>query len=321
MSCNSMVSADWNPVLHHHICIPENLFIAVYYESIWVSAVPCRRRRDLHLNKRIRQYITQVNGECSIYCHFSWTSIDLCLQPRLATGRSGSPDNMFHSRRKPSMPIEIPRRRRPFVSPLTSPPIDQPKSPDLIFDMSPISPPFNHSIPLSTSNNLNDHTPFVYSVPTYIPHCRANTEIRSRQRVMPSLTAAPISVVHRNAWRTQTTHAESVNDNYNSHNGTLQSEMKDIPETQSTTRITGFIPIVEHQPSMTEHQPSKPVGRLSPPPRRASYSSSPWILPSNDNVEDDVAYSQMDPSLLDFKQHLLRRIENRASSRFRSWIL
>ena len=185
--------------------------------------------------------------------------------------------------------------------------------------ISPISPPFNHSIPLSTSNNLNDHPPFVYSAPVYIPRCRTNSEIRSRQRVMPSLTAAPISAAHRNVWRTQTAHAEDVNDDYNSYNGTSQSERKDLPRTQLTTKITGFIPIVEHQPSMADLHPSKPVGRLSPPPRRASYSSSPWILPSNDNVEDDIAYSQMDPSLLEFKRHLLRRIENRDSSRFMSF--
>ena len=207
------------------------------------------------------------------------------------------------------------------MSPLVSP-IGQPKSPDLIFEMSPISPispPFNNSNPLSTSNNLNDHTPFVYSVPVYVPRCRANTEIRSRQRVTPSLMAAPISAVHRNAWRTQTTHPEGVKENYDSHNGTAHSERKGLPRAQSTTKITGFIPIVEHQPSMADHYPSKPVGRLSPPPRRASYSSSPWILPSNDKVEDDIAYSQTDPSLLEFKRHLLRRIENRDSSRFISF--
>jgi hypothetical protein len=70
---------------------------------------------------------------------------------------------------------------------------------------------------------------------------------------------------------------------------------------------------------MADHYVSKPVERLSPPPRRASYSSSPWILPSKDNVEDDIAYSQMDPNLLEFKRHLLRRIENRDSSRLMSF--
>lgn len=240
--------------------------------------------------------------------------------PRLTTGQS-SPDHVFfHSRRKPATPIEIPRRGRPFVSPLVSPQaVDQPKSPDLIFDMSPISPPFNHSIPLSSSNNLNDHTPFVYSVPVYIPRRRTNTEIRSRRRVIPSLPAAPISAVHRSVWRTQTSHPEDVNDNYLSCNGTDQSERKDLPRAQLTTKITGFIPTVEHRPSMADHYVSKPVERLSPPPRRASYSSSPWILPSKDNVEDDIAYSQMDPNLLEFKRHLLRRIENRDSSRLMSF--
>ena len=204
------------------------------------------------------------------------------------------------------------------MSPLVSP-IDQPKSPDLIFDMSPISPispPFNHSIPLSTSNDLNDQTPFVYSVPVYIPRSRANTEIRSRPRVMPSLTVAPISAAHRNIWRGKMTHPEGVNDNYDNN---AQSGREDLPRAQSTTKITGFIPIIESQPSMADHYPLKPAGRLSPPPRRSSYSSSPWILPSNDNVEDDIAYSQTDPSLLEFKRHLLRRIENRDSSRFMSF--
>jgi len=138
---------------------------------------------------------------------------------------------------------------------------------------------------------------------------------------MPSLTAAPISAIHRNVWQTQTTHAEpeDLNYDYDSHDGISQSKRKGLPRAQSTTRITGFIPIVEHQPPMTDHYPSKPIGRLSPPPRRSSHSSSPWILSSNDGVEDEVAYSQMDPSLFEFKQHLLRRIENRDASRFMSF--
>ena len=227
----------------------------------------------------------------------------------------------FHSHRNPSTPIEIPKRGRPFVPPLVSP-FDEPKSPDLIFEMSPISPispPFNRTIPLSTSNN---NAPFVYNVP---PPCRINAGthlICSRQRVMPSSTAAPISAAERNAWRTQTTHAaepEGVNDDHDDHDGTPQSERNGLPRTQSTTKITGFIPIVEHQSPMTD-RPSKPIVRLSPPPRRASHSSSPWIiLSSNDNVDDDIAYSQMDPSLFEFKQHLLQRIENRDAGRFMSF--
>lgn len=182
---------------------------------------------------------------------------------------------------------------------------------------SPTSPPFHR-----TSNNLNNNTPFVYNVPVYIPPCRTNTgtrfsTMRSLQRVMPSSTAAPISAAHRNAWRTRATHAESVNDDHDSHDA--QSEGNGLPRVQSTTKITGFIPIVEHQPNATDHHLSKPVGRLSPPPRQASHSSSPWILPSNDNIEDDIAYSQIDPILLEFKQHLLQRIESRDASRFMSF--
>jgi len=244
--------------------------------------------------------------------------------PCCTMGQSSSPDHIsFHSRCKPSTPIEIPKRRKPLVSPLISP-VDQPGSPDLIFDMSPISPispsPFNRPIPLSTSNKMNSYGTFTYSVPVYIPPCRTNTgtrfsTTRSRQRVMPSSTAGPISAVHRNVWRTQTTHTENLNDTLDVN---LESKKNGVTQTQLTTKITGFIPIIEHQPSMADH-PSKPVGRLSPPPRQACYSSSPLALPENDNVEDDIAYSQMDPSMFEFKRHLLRRIENRDASRFMSF--
>jgi len=237
--------------------------------------------------------------------------------PRFTTGRSNSPDHIsLHSRCKPSTPIEIPKRRRPFVSPLISP-VDQPRSPDLIFDMSPISPsPFNHTIPLSTSNKTNN--PFIYSVPEYIPPCRTNTgtclsTTRSRQRFMPSSSAGPISAVHKNTRRTPTTHTE--NDSRENHDRKSQFERNGLMQTQ---KITGFMPIIEHQPSMADH-PSKPVRRLSPSPRRAFYFSSPWILPGNENVEDDIAYSQIDPNVFEFKRHLLRRIENREASRFMSF--
>lgn len=185
--------------------------------------------------------------------------------------------------------------------------------------MSPISTsPFNHTIPLSTSNKMNNHPSFVYSVPVFIPPCHTNTgtrfsTMRSRQRVMPSSTAAPISAVHRNVRRTQTTLNENIIDD--SHDGDSQSERNGLGRVQSTTKITGFTPIIEHQSPMTEH-PSKPVRRLSPPPRQPSHSPS---LPESDNVEDDIAYSQMDPSIFEFKSHLLRRIENREANRFMSF--
>jgi len=234
-------------------------------------------------------------------------------------GRSSSPDHIsFHSRCKPSTPIEIPKRRGSLVSPLISP-VDQPRSPDLIFDMSPISPsPFNHTIPLSTSNKMNNHGPFIYNVPVYIPrHSNTGTcfSTSSRQRVMPSSTAAPISAVHRKVCQTKATHAENVNDG---HDSSSQSERNASKETQLTTKITGFIPSIEHQLPMADHI-SKPVGRLSPPPRRSSYSSSPWILPGTGNIEDDIAYSHIEPSVFDFKRDLLRRIENRDASQFMSF--
>ena len=189
--------------------------------------------------------------------------------------------------------------------------------------ISPISPPFNHAIPLSTSNKVNNPAPFIYTVPVYIPPCRTNTgtrfsTLRSRQRVMPSSSAPPISAAHRNIWRTQTTHAENVNNKHDDHDSNSQSEENGVTQAQSTTRITGFIPINDHQPPMADH-PSRPVERLSPSPRRPSHSQLPWILPGNDNAEDDVAYSQMDPTMFEFKRHLLRRIENRDASQFMSF--
>jgi len=268
-----------------------------------------------------------IKAPCGTSLQRGLPNISFRSMPRFTTGRSDSPDHIsFHSRCKPSTPIEIPKRPRPFVSPLISP-VDQPKSPDLIFEMSPVSSvsssPFNHTIPLSTSNKMNSHAPFIYSVPVYIPPCHTNagtrvSTMRSRQQAIPSSTAVPSSAVASNVWRTRSTSAENINNDLDSHDENSQSDGNGLARAHSTTRIIGFKPIIEHQPPMTD-RPSKPIGRLSPPPRRASHSSSPWILPGNDNIEEDIAYSQVDPGIFEFKRHLLRRIENRDANRFMSF--
>ncbi|KAF8158239.1 hypothetical protein B0H34DRAFT_446900 [Crassisporium funariophilum] len=243
-----------------------------------------------------------------------------------AMQRSKSPDmhTFFHSRCRPSTPIEIPRRRRSLLSPLSSP-VERSWSPDLIFDMSPSSPNFPLSahqvIPLSTSSKANSYEPFMYTVPAFNP-CNVTSGMRipkkrSRQRVMPSATAVPIGA----EYRVPRNHISPVPIVDSTRTQTRTEHQSDIASVsiQSTTKITGFIPLIEHQPPMSE-RPSRPVKRLSPPPRKESYSSSPWILPGkSDCQEDDVAYSQVDPSGLEFQRHLLGRIENRDTARFRSF--
>lgn len=81
-----------------------------------------------------------------------------------------------------------------------------------------------------------------------------------------------------------------------------------------TTKITGFVPIVEHQPSTDLPKKKKD---LPPPPRRSSYSSSPWILPGKGDHYEDVLYTPTDINL-NFHDHLLQRMDNRdSSSRFK----
>lgn len=221
------------------------------------------------------------------------------------------------------MPIEIPILRRPSSSPLDS--ADGPTSPDMIFEMSPISPTFpslSNMYPNSArpTTETNTNEPFMYYIPTFRRSPRNGTQLRSKiaRRVMPSkaLTTVPARTKFLPAGSSEgPPPRDELPDNARA--GFPQSIPRCVTVSQSTTKISGFTPLID-QPPMGADQPSRPTIPLSPPPRRGSYSS-PWILPGrSDRYEEDISYSLADPSLLEFRQHLLRRMECQDSSRMKS---
>ncbi|KAF8967098.1 hypothetical protein BDZ97DRAFT_1903508 [Flammula alnicola] len=243
------------------------------------------------------------------------------------TKASKSPERLSrYSRFKPSTPIEIPICRRPAASSSPSPD-GHPASPDMLFEMSPVSsnsPPLSSVYPTSRSNEINNHEPFMYHVPTFRP-CPAGpgtgTQLRrkfSRQRVMPSRHDSGTIPLAAELAEARHTKSYTLPRSEDVHATFPQHQHRGMEQTPSTTKITGFSPINDHHP-LAFDQPSRPTIPLNPPPRRSSYSSLPWILPGkSDRYEDDVSYSQVDPSAFEFRRHLLRRIEHQDPSRFKS---
>jgi len=99
----------------------------------------------------------------------------------------------------------------------------------------------------------------------------------------------------------------------------VNADLRGVKKLHSTKKITGFVPLNEHQPPDSD-EACKPKRPPLPPPRRSSHSSSPWILAGRSDLHETCAgsYSQADPSAFEFHHHLLRRIENRDSTRLKS---
>ncbi len=222
------------------------------------------------------------------------------------------------SRLKDSTPIAIPPRRKSSPESLS-------QSPDMIFDMSPISPTFSPPPSMypptsrPNSDELRSHEHFMYNIPIFrkppdgaASHLRQQisrqNDVLLRNDSLDSLRLGPEFVNPRNTERS-TTHASGT-----AHTAVSRQEhLRNIKTHPTTTKIIGFVPINEHQPPIYE-KPPRPTIPLNPPPRTTSYASTSRAA---DKVEDDVSYSQADPSLFEFQRHLLRRIENQDPSRFK----
>lgn len=224
---------------------------------------------------------------------------------------------------KPSTPIEIPRRCRPILS-VSSSPIGRPMSPELLFEMSPItsdfpSPPA-YSLGLRKSR---EPEPFLYHFPAF-PARRhpfgLRTQASSHNALHSGTTPHPPSTLS----------VSTVSNATNRHPLPCRLEDDDISpvplassrKPNSTIKMTGFSPSTPIQPLVSRQNRSP--GRswkhntLSPPPRSSSYSSSPWILPGkSDLTEEDLTYLEADPSAFDFEKYLMRRIENQNHICFR----
>ncbi|GLB38285.1 hypothetical protein LshimejAT787_0501500 [Lyophyllum shimeji] len=229
------------------------------------------------------------------------------------------------SRNKTSTPIEIPTRRRPVVSWNGSSP-GRPTSPDLIFEMSPISSEFPSCSTTQvggsqdTGFDSTNQEPFLYSFPKFAVHRNHFSPVRRAQLQTSILSlsgtrfapAIPPAIAKRSS--------PSCLDTGNDGIAVQPATRSNVPVTKScsTTKITGFTPVTPlPTPASSSIRPFR-RRRLSPPPRSSSYSSSPWILPGKSDKEDEDGGSlDSDPSSFDFERHLIRRIESQDARRFR----
>ncbi|KAF8895301.1 hypothetical protein BD779DRAFT_1498694 [Infundibulicybe gibba] len=223
----------------------------------------------------------------------------------------------IHYRRnnQPSAPIEIPQQGKASIpGPLS--PLGRPTSPELIFEMSPVfsnfSPSTHYSFSISTSHNKE---PFLYQFPI----CSAR-QVKSGHLTPPDLAYTGICAMEgesspdkENAPIVCNSIACRGNDRQR-----LPSKINPIlPQADAkyctTKKITGFVPII---PPETPVQSSQTYGRLSPPPRSSSFTSSPWLLPGKGDIkEEDISSVDIDPSA--FEKYLTRRIESQKPIRIR----
>lgn len=210
------------------------------------------------------------------------------------------------SRVKGSAPIDIPARRK------SSPGY----SADMVFDMSPDSltpSPTSSIYPATSRSQTKAREPFMYQVPIFrhspdgAPGRRLRHKIsRQYDILLTDDINAPTDLEAKNGRSGPSRLSEAA----------LpidpQQEYIRRTKTRPTTKITGFAPMNEHQPPINEKS-ARPTIPLHPPPRRLSPSRFPVR-----KVEHDVSYSQADPSLFEFQQHILRRMEHQDPSRFKS---
>ncbi|KAF5382540.1 hypothetical protein D9615_002820 [Tricholomella constricta] len=221
--------------------------------------------------------------------------------------------NLYDIRNKLSTPIKIPTRRRQ-IAPWNGSPPGRPMSPDLIFEMSPVSSaihsPSRHGAGFTDpSQNLDSQEPFMYSFPKFSAHRNYMHSTRRSQglqnTIFPSPFAGSPAITKHSSPRPILAPS-------------LTSSSTTITKKSSITKITGFTPVTPISTQAYSPIRGLKMKRLSPPPRSSSYSSSPWILPGKSDAQDDESGSlDADPSSYEFDRHLMRRIEKQNPRRFR----
>lgn len=200
-----------------------------------------------------------------------------------------------------SSPIQIPPKRRPIV-PTSFSPFTQALSPEMVFEMSPVASDFPRHTPFSLANSPTPRRDFLYAIPKFSsPKPLGSSNSGSSGKLKGSADASPPSypslIKHPTPQR--------------SHCALDECDL--LPEAsvrKATKKITGFKPLKGDMLDVQPQDQNVPLERLSPGPRRSSYSS-PWILPGKgEYTEEDLAYSQVDPSAFDYERQLLQRIEN-----------
>ena len=212
----------------------------------------------------------------------------------------------FDNRSGRSSPIEIPQRRRPV--PTYSPQFstEQSQSPEMIFEMSPMtySPPTTF-IP-SPPPNSYDQEPFLYRFPV-LKTCNMNTKNHlhtappQRHEIPISHTFAPTK--HRNRCQYRVIEHEPDEKFPDAYGGAIA-----IKKT-AMTKIVGFSP-----PSSSQRhsvQVSSTQDSLPTPSGRSSFPWSPWVLPGKTNsFGEELLSIDAAPGAIGFENYLLYRTEN-----------
>ena len=197
-------------------------------------------------------------------------------------------------------PIEIPGKRKSMVaSPYLSPIRDhQMLSPDLIFEMSPLTSESTYPLGTSTMQNALDPEPYLYAFPMFSPSHIGNLHCaQSRAYTSPCAENAPdrddmACHLSSDSWPKPPSAIPSRDENQNADTGAGSPVIKGTPK----QKITGFVPLY---PSPVSDAPSRRRERLSPPPR----SISPWS-----RLRDvDALEASMRRRSYDFDTSMIRR--------------
>ncbi|KAJ6584655.1 hypothetical protein B0H19DRAFT_391764 [Mycena capillaripes] len=238
--------------------------------------------------------------------------------------RTESSSSFFFYPPKSSLPIEIPRRQHNESVPSAS---ECTTSPELIFEMEPFSPldpqPTHYPLGLSTSPcTKDDHEPLLYPFPV-ASHINTHqrTRLAPQNAAGPSFSLPPIT--HRapaNAHRRSQSTLQLTSPRQAPADLDPSHAIRAVP----IHKITGFKPdfavqAPEAYPTIKRPPREKP---LTPPPRSASVSSSPWRIPGRGDASSDdepLRSLEVDPSAVDFTQYLFRRIDSQKPLQFQTF--
>ncbi|KAJ8521074.1 hypothetical protein ONZ45_g2182 [Pleurotus djamor] len=199
-----------------------------------------------------------------------------------------------HTQHRPSTPIEIPsvRRkisRRPPIARTPSTSILSTTSPEqLMFHMSP-DYSFRYSPQLSRERER-----FMYPYPTIN---KVTQDAQSELKPCPSTSPEEVETLH-------------TPPSYRTRFAQTPPQFGPPP----LRKITGFKPVVPSQLSTPASQaPVTPLaqersGPFSPPPRRASFAPSPWVLTAK--PEANVEVGSPEAPALDFEKYLFKRLDS-----------
>ncbi|KAJ7867870.1 hypothetical protein B0H14DRAFT_2730451 [Mycena olivaceomarginata] len=231
------------------------------------------------------------------------------MDPDIPRPQYSASDSFCFRTPMPSSPIEIPGRHK--EPECTS---ERTTSPELVFEMEPLSPKdlssTNYSLGLSTSRKNDEHErTLLYSFPV-ARHCDTNPPPLSPQSnaclTLTPIRHKPLAKSHPHSRRQGESASQSAATMDPSHS------IRALP----VYKISGLEPDFAAQAP----GPRLPIEKapqeqpLLPPPRSSSRpipSLRPWILPGRPEASGDelLRSLEVDPNTGDFTQYLFRRIQ------------